>query len=341
VLEGEFSLVVGNAHHIKNVPGRKTDVKDSEWIADLLRHGLIAASFVPPKPIRELRDLMRYRRKLVETRSTERNRLLKHLETANIKVSAVATDVFGKSGTLMLRAIAGGETDVVAMAELARGRLRSKTEALHGALEGTVQDHHRFVLRMQLDRLQELAHDLQQLDDYIDQKLEPYRSAIAALEEIPGVGKHTATAIVSEMGVDMSAFRSERHLAAWAGVCPGNNESAGKKLGARARKGNQHLRGALLEAALAAARTRGSYFRAKYYALKARRGAKRAAIAIAHKLLVVAYHVLADGRPFADLGDGYLDTLASSRTTNHLVRRLERLGYRVHLEQVGVPPVPT
>jgi transposase len=333
VLEGEFELVVGNAHHIKNVPGRKTDVKDSEWIADLLRHGLIAKSFVPPKPLRELRDLMRYRRKLVESRSGERNRLLKHLETANIKVSSVATDVFGTSGMLMLEAIARGETDASAMAEFAKGRLRNKRGALKGALEGQVEEHHRFMLRLQLDRLKEIAEDLHQLDEYIETKLEPYRKAIAALGDIPGIGTHGATAIVSEIGTDMSVFASERHLAAWAGVCPGNNESAGKKFGARTRKGNRHLRRTLVEAAVSAVRKRGSYLKAKYYGLKARRGAQRAAMAIAHKILIAAYRVLADGTPYADLGDRYLDALAGRRTATHLVRRLERLGYRVRLEQ--------
>jgi transposase len=338
VLERAFELVVGNAHHIQNVPGRKTDVKDSEWIADLLRHGLIAKSFVPPEPIRELRELMRYRHKLVESRASERNRLLKHLETANIKVSSVASNVFGKSGMKMLEAIARGETNVDAMAELAEGLLRKKMVALRGALDGHVAEHHRFMLRMQLDRLKKVDVDIAQLDAYVDGKLEPYRTAQRMLEEIPGVGTHTAMAIIAEIGTDMSAFRTERHLAAWAGVCPGNNESAGKKQAASVRKGNRHLRTALIEAALGAVRTRGSYFKAKYYALKARRGSQRAAMAIAHKILIAIYHVLADGVRYADLGDGYLDALASRRTTTHLVRRLERLGYRVQLEAAATTP---
>jgi transposase len=268
ILEEDFELVVGNAFHIKNVPGRKTDVKDSEWIADLLRHGLIAKSFVPPKPIRELRDLMRYRHKLVESRASERNRLLKHLETANIKVSSVATNVFGKSGMAILEAMARGETNAAALAGLAQGNLRKKIPALHGALEGELQPHHRFMLKMQLDRLRELEEDVRELDAYVDAKLEPYRKALTLLEEIPGVGAHTAKAIVSEIGTDMSAFHSERHLAAWAGVCPGNYESAGKKYRGAARKGNRHLRKALVEASLGAVRTRGSYFKAKYYNLR-------------------------------------------------------------------------
>jgi transposase len=333
VLEDDFELVVGNAFHIKNVPGRKTDVMDAEWIADLLRHGLIAKSFVPPKPIRELRDLMRYRSKLVDSRSSERNRLLKLLETANIKISSVATDVFGKSGMLMLEAMAAGDATPQAMADLAQGVLRKKIDALQGALDGRVGEHHRFLLRLQLDRLKAVGSDLRQLDAYIDAKLEPYRLAQQALEQIPGIGAHTAAAILSEVGSDMTAFPSAGHFAAWVGVCPGNNESAGKKMRAGARKGNRHLRKAFVEASLGAIRKRGSYLKAKYYRLKARCGVQRAAIAIAHKLAIAVYQVLSHGAPYVDLGEAYLDKLTTRRTTNNLVRRLEALGYRVQLEQ--------
>lgn len=332
VLEGGFELIVGNAHHIQNVPGRKTDVKDSEWIADLVRHGLIAKSFVPPKPIRELRDLMRYRCKLVESRASERNRLLKLLETANIKVSSVATNVFGKSGMKMLKAIAEGQTDAMAMADLAEGLLRKKIPALQGALEGHVDEHHRLLLRVQLRRLRLVDKDIAEVDKYVDGKLEPYRVAQRMLQDIPGVGAHTAAAVIAEIGVDMSVFPTERHLAAWAGVCPGNNESAGKKRASGTRKGNRHLRKVLVEASKGAVRKRGSYFKSKYYALKARRGVGRAAMAIAHKILTVVYRILADGVAYQDLGDRYLDAHASRRTATHLVRRLERLGYRVHVE---------
>lgn len=338
VLEGDFELVVGNAHHIKNVPGRKTDVKDSEWIADLMRHGLIAKSFVPPKPIRELRDLMRYRRKLVESRSAERNRLLKLLETANIKISSVATNAFGKSGMRMLKALAAGETAAEAMADLALGLLRKKLPALQGALDGRIDDHHRFLLRLQLDRLAQVDADLARLETYIDQKLEPYRAQQQALQAIPGVGPLHAAAIIAEVGVDMTVFHSEHHLAAWAGVCPGNNQTAGKPRNERTRKGNVHLRTTLVEAAQSAVRTRGSYFRAKFYRLKARRGHKRAAVAIAHKILLVVHHLLATGTAYRELGERYLDALAPQRTTRQLVRRLEDLGYRVHLEASPAPP---
>jgi transposase len=332
VLEGSFELVVGNAFHIKNVPGRKTDAKDSEWIADLLRHGLIAKSFVPPKPIRELRELMRYRRKVLNARSGERNRLLRLLETANIKVSSVASNVFGKSGMAMLEAIARGECSGEVLAELAQGLLKKKREQLAMALEGHVEEHHRFLLRVQLDRMRGLDASLRTLDEYIDAKMAPYQRYQQALEEIPGVGSTTARALIAEIGVDMSVFGSDHRLAAWAGMCPGNNESGGKRLGGSARKGNLHVRYALVEASRGAIRKKDSYFRDKYYRLKARRGGKRAALAIAHKMLVVAYHVINDGYPYRELGGGYLDSIHKARTSRHLVRRLEGLGFHVQVE---------
>lgn len=328
-LEGSFVLIVGNAYHIKNVPGRKTDVKDAEWIADLLRHGLIRPSFVPDKQIRELRDLMRYRRKLVESRAHERNRLLKLLETANIKVSNVATNVFGASGMAMLEALARGETDGSTMAQLARGRMKSKRDALSKALTGRVEAHHRFLLRLQLKRLQDTERDLGILDDHVDELTRPYAAQIEALQEIPGIGRLTARIVVAELGPDLSSFSTERHLAAWAGLVPGNNESAGKRLGSRIRKGNPNLKGALVEAAAAAIRTKGSYVRSKYYKLKARMGGRKALVAIAHKLIVAIFHVLGRGAAYHDLGESYFDSRLRDRTAKHLVRRLETLGYQV------------
>jgi transposase len=325
-------LIVGNAHHIKNVPGRKTDVKDAEWIADLVRHGLVAKSFVPPKDIRELRDLMRYHAKLVNVRSGERNRLLKLLETANIKLSSVATNVFGKSGMLMLEAISKGETSSVALADLAQGLLKKKSAALRKALEGRIEEHHRFMLRLQLDRLKALEADLASLDTFIDKKMAPYRAQQQLLEDIPGVGAYTARAIIAEIGVDMTAFGTEHRLASWAGLCPGNNESGGKRYSGRTRKGNVHLRTALVEASMSAVRKKGSYLRSKYYKLKARMGVKRAAVAIAHKILIAAFRILADGTIFQDLGEQYLDGLTKKRSTNQLVRRLEALGFKVDLK---------
>src|SRR5271166_1929159 len=304
VLEGHFDLIVGNARHIRNVPGRKTDVKDSEWIADLVRHGLIAKSFVPPRPLREMRELLRYRRKLTESQAAERNRLLKLLETANIKLASVMSDVFGVSGRAMLRALIEGWVSVEAMADLARGQLRRKRSDLILALEGRMEEHHRFLLATQLRRLEAIEQD------------------IATLE-----------VLIAEIGVDMSVFLSVHHLSAWAGVCPGSHESAGRQKSGRARKGNVHLRTILVGAAISAARTKGSYLKDKFHRLKARRGTMRAALAIAHKILVSAYHMLAKGLPYRDLGEAYLDQIGQTRAVANLKRRLERLGYHVTLER--------
>jgi transposase len=333
LLEGAFELVVGNAQHIKNVPGRKTDVKDSEWVADLLRHGLIAKSFVPPKPIRELRDLTRYRRKLVDSRSAERNRLLKLLETANIKLASVASDVFGVSGRLMLQALLDGTSSPEQMAQLAKGRLRHKIAQLQRALDGRVDQHHRFLLRLQLDRLDQLDADVAHVDARIQEKLQPYAAQHTLLRQIPGVDWVIAAVIIAEIGVDMSVFHSVAHLCSWAGVCPGNHESAGKRQSGRLRKANVHLRTALVEAANAAARQKGSYLKDKFYRLKARRGHKRAAMAIAHKILIAAYHLLSTGAPYQDLGPAYLDRRAPQRVAATLVGRLRRLGYTVNIER--------
>lgn len=329
VLEDDFEVVVGNAHHIKNVPGRKTDVKDSEWIADLLRHGLIAKSFVPPKPIRELRDLLRYRRKLVESRSAERNRLHKLLETANIKLATVATDIFGVSGMAMLRALVRDDASPMQMAQLAKRRLRKKIPELELALEGRVEEHHRFVLQMQLDRLDQLDAHVIKLDERIDLKLAPYAEQHVRLTKIPGVDRVVAATILAELGTDMHVFHGPAQLAAWAGVCPGNNESAGKHKASRARRGNVHLMTALVDAAHGASATRGSYLRDKFHRLKARRGYLRAAVAIAHKILRAVYVMLSTGAEYRDLGVVYLDAIDAQRVTTNLVRRLERLGYQV------------
>jgi len=330
ILEGAFEIVVANAQHVKKVPGRKTDVKDAEWIADLLCHGLLRASFVPPKPIRELRDLTRYRRKLVESRSAERNRLLKVLETANIKL---ASDVFGVSGLLMLQALVEGQATAQEMAQLAKRQMRKKIPELELALEGKMEEHHRFLLKLQLDRLQAVEKDLAFLEQRIQEKLKPYAAEVTLLDEIPGVDATLAGAIIAEMGVDMSVFESVSQLASWAGVCPGNNESAGKRRSSRIPKGNVYLKTALVEAANAAAKAKGTYLRDKFYRLKARRGYKRAAVAIGHKILVAIYHMLSHCVCYNELGDLYLDKLNKHHLTRNLVHRLERLGYTVTLEQ--------
>lgn len=337
VLEDHFQMVVGNAQHIRNVPGRKTDVKDSEWIAQLVRCGLIAPSFVPPKPLRELRELLRYRKKLVESRSTERNRLLKLLETANVKVSSVASDVFGVSGRAMLQALVQGPTSPERLAELAKGRLRKKLPELALALEGRIEEHHRFLLGLQLRRLDELDRDVEALDGRIDDKLGPYRQAHQRLMQIPGVSRVTAAVLVAEIGTDMSVFPTEQHLASWAGVSPGNNESAGKRGHERTTKGNAALKTALVEAAQSAGRTKGTYLKTKYHRLKARRGAKRAALAVGHKILISAYHMLKTGADYTELGEAYLDRIDRHRTVHLLTRRLERLGYDVALLPAATP----
>jgi transposase len=331
ILEGALEIVVANAQHVKKVPGRKTDVKDAEWLADLLCHGLLRSSFVPPKPIRELRDLTRYRRKLVQSQAAERNRLLKLLESANIKLASVASDVFGVSGRLMLRALIEGKASPQEMAELAKKQLRKKIPELELALEGRVEEHHRFLLKLQLDRLESVEKDLEVLEQRMQQKLEPYTAQLALLDEIPGVDWTLAAVIIAELGVDMSVFDNVSQLASWAGVCPGNNESAGKRKSSRIPKGNVYLKSALVEAAHSAAKAKGTYLRDKFYRLKARRGYKRAAVAIAHKILTAIYHMLSQQVSYNDLGDLYLDKLNKHHLTRNLIHRLERLGYTVTL----------
>ena len=296
----------------------------------MLSHGLLRSSSVPPKPIRELRDLTRYRRKLVESQTAECNRLLKLLETANIKLASVATDVFGVSGWLMLEALVEGKATPQEMAEMPKGKLRKKISELEPALEGKVEEHHRFLLRLQLDRLQAVEKDLAILEQRIQEQLRPYEAQVTLLDEIPGVDRTLAAVIIAEMGVDMSVFQSVSQLASWSGICPGNNESAGKRKSSRIPKGNVYLKTALVEAAHAAAKAKGTYLRDKFYRLKARRGLKRAAVAVAHKILVatVCYN---------ELGDLYLDKLNKHLLTRNLVHRLERLGYNVSLG----PPVRT
>ena len=258
-LEGHFDLTVGNAHHIKNVPGRKTDVKDAEWIARLVRHGLIGKSFVPPPAVRDLRELVRFRRALIETRTAERNRLLRLLECAGVKLAGVASDVFGVSGTAMLKALAEGAAEPAAMADLARGRMRRKLEAIAAALDGQVREHHRFLIAVQLRRLEAIARDLGELDARIEAQLEPFRAQHRLLMRIPGVDRVVAAGIIAEVGVDMDVFATAERLAAWAGVAPGNHESAGRQKGAATRKGSVFLKASLFAAASAAVKTKGSY----------------------------------------------------------------------------------
>ncbi|MEZ4428283.1 MAG: IS110 family transposase [Nannocystaceae bacterium] len=338
VFEGDFEVIVGNAHHIKNVPGRKTDVKDSEWIADLVRHGLIRASFVPPEPIRRLRDLLRYRRKLVQARTAERNRLLNVLEQANIKLACVASDVFGVSGMRMLEAMSHGESDPRKLAALALGRLRAKLDDLRLALDGGLDEHHRFMLDIQLGRLRQLDDDLKRLHTKIEELLLPLQEKRELLTQIPGVGPLAAAIILSEVGTDMSAFPSAHALTAWAGLAPGNHESAGKRLRGTTRKGNRSLLSILVESAQAAARAKGSYFKDKFHRLRTRRGYKRAAVAIARKILIAVFHMLKNNAPFRELGEAYLDAKSKRRTVTHLKQRIERLGFDVTVKAKSLSP---
>jgi transposase len=336
VLDGHFELVIGNARHMKAVPGRKTDVKDSEWIADLLRMGLIRPSFVPPKPLRELRELLRYRRKLVESATAERNRVLKLLETANIKLSSVASDVFGVSGMAMLRALIEGHSTPVEMAGLARGVLRRKEDDLALALDGCLSDVQRFMLTKQMHILDEIEATIAEIDAMVTKRLKPYQAIHRRLTTIPGVDWTIAAVIVAELGDDMSVFRDADHAAAWAGVCPGNNESAGKRRPIGARQGNVHLKTALVTAAIAASRKKDSYLRDKYYRLRARRGPLRAAVAVAHKILIAAFHMIARGTDYKDLGPAHVVQAKRTQATKYAVRQLNHLGWNVLLSPKGL-----
>jgi transposase len=338
ILEGNFEVLLVNAAHIKNVPGRKTDVKDAQWIAELLQHGLLRASFIPPVAQRELRDLTRHRSNFIRARAVLINRVQQVLETANIKLASVATDVLGVSGRAMIEELIAGNTDAQAMAELAKGRMREKRELLAQALTGRVKPHHRFVLAELLCQIDSLDETLARFDAEIETYCAPFEEAIERLDTIPGVGREMAEMIVAEIGTDMSHFPTADHLAAWAGLAPGNNESGGKRRSGRTRKGNQTLRQGLVQAAHAAAHTKQTYLAAQFHRLAARRGKKRAIVAVAHSILVIAYHVISRQEEYRELGGDYFDRQRPEATAKRLVLRLEKLGYHVTLEvpQVAV-----
>jgi transposase len=332
VLEESLTCVLVNAAHVKQVPGRKTDVADSEWLAQLLEHGLLRGSFVPPVPIRELRDLTRYRRALVQDRTREANRLHKVLEDAGIQLAAVASDVLGKSGRAMLAALIGGTTDPEVLAELAQGKLRRKLPALRQALAGHFRGHHAFLVSQLLAHLDYLDEALGVLTGQIETALAPFASEAARLDAIPGMGPRTVEVLIAEIGVDMGQFPTARHLASWAGLCPGNHESAGKRKPVRARKGNRWLRAALIEAALAAVHVRDSALAARYRRIMRHRGHKKAVVAVAHAMLTTAYLLLAEGRSYQEPGADYYDRRDKKRVIRRAVEALERQGYRVSLE---------
>jgi transposase len=315
------------------VPGRKTDVKDSEWIAQLLQCGLLRGSFVPPTPQRELRELTRQRRQLVHSKASVANRIQKVLEDANIKLGSVATDVLGVSGRDMLRALVAGENDAQKLAELARRKLRAKIPALRLALQGRVTEHHRFLLKLLLDELTHLEGLIERLTARITEVLpSPFVDAIKRLVTIPGIDERAAENIVAETGVDMAVFPTAGHMASWAGMCSGQRESAGKRQSGRTRKGNQWLRTTLVQVAWAASHTKNTYLSSQYRRLAGRRGKKRALLAVGHTILVIVYHLLRDRKEYQDLGADYLDRLDTNRLTRQLVRRLERLGHDVVLK---------
>jgi transposase len=334
LLEGSFELLLANARHIKAVPGRKTDVKDCEWIGDLLRHGLLRASFVPDRPQRELRELTRYRTSLVRERTAEVNRLQKTLEGANIKLASVASDIMGRSAREMLAMLVAGMADPATVAQLARRRLREKIPELERALTGRLGAHQRFLLGRQLAHIDFLDEAIEQVSAEVAERLRPFQDAVERLDEIPGVGRWTAEVILAEVGTDMTRFPTAGHLASWAGMCPGNNESAGKRRSGKTRKGSPWLRAALTEAAQAAGRKRDSYLAARYRRLMTRRGKKKAVVAVGHTILEVVHHLLANGTTYRDLGGHYFDERDRQAVERRLVRRLEGLGYKVSLEPV-------
>jgi len=336
LLEDGRRITLVNAQHLKRVPGRKTDIKDAEWLADLLRHGLLRASFIPPKPIRDLRDLTRYRATLLGQRTQEVNHLHKVLETANIKLAAVASSVVGVSGREMLAAILAGEEDPAVRAELARGRLRAKLPALRQALVGRVQPQHRLLIERILAHIDFLEESVSQVQDEIEQHLPAEATALDLLQTIPGGGATTAATIIAEIGTDMSRFPSAKHLASWAGMCPGNKQSAGKRLGGKITSGNSWLRAALGEIAWAISHTTGTYLAAQYHRLARRRGKYKAAVAVAHSVLVIIYHVLRDRQPYTELGADYFDKLDATRVARYHVARLTQLGYEVTLTPAKV-----
>jgi transposase len=332
LLEPHVRVVLANAAHVKAVPGRKTDVRDSEWLLDLMQHGLIQGSFIPEAPIRALRDLTRYRTSLIEERTRELNRIQKVLEDANIKLAAVASEVLGASGRAMLEALIAGETDPAVLAGLARGTLRKKHDALVLALDGRVQDHHRFLLRTLLAHVDHLERAIAGLSEEVARRLAPYAAALDLLCTIAGVKRRVAEVVLAEIGPDLGRFADVRHLCSWAAICPGNHESAGKRRGGRTRHGNRWLRGALLQAAWAAIKVKGGYFGAQFRRIARRRGEKRAALAVAHSILTVIYYVLTRGVPYEDLGADYFDRLRPEQHARYHARRLAELGFNVTLE---------
>jgi transposase len=329
ILEGQFEVVLVNAQHIKAVPGRKTDIKDCQWIAELLQHGLVRGSFVPPTPIRQLRDRTRMRASLRQDHTAVANRMQKILEDANIKLAAVASDWLGVSGRAILAQLLAGEEDAEKLAALSRGRLRSKLPAMQLALEGRMTEHHRWMLRVLHEQLVFLEAQIAKLEAKIQDPVGDYQEAIELCTTIPGIEEVAAANLLAEIGVNMAQFPSAQHLASWAGICPGNHESAGKRLSGKPRKGSAWLRRSLCQAAWAASHTKETYLAARFRRLAARKGKKRAIVAVAHTILVSVYHMLKNKQPYRELGADFLDRRNAENVKRYLLKRLERLGLQV------------
>jgi transposase len=339
ILESNFEVILVNARHIKHVPGRKTDVKDAEWIAQLLQHGLLKASYIPETPQRALRDLVRYRTKLVQERTREINRVQKVLEDANIKLGSVVSDIMGVSAQAMMAAIVSGQANPQTLAQLAKGRMRPKIAELEQALNGRVADHHRLMLSLHLEHIDDLNSKIERLQQVIDKHIAQFnqKREVERLDGIPGVGPRVAQVIIAELGTDMSRFATSGHAASWAGLAPGKNESAGRNHSAKTMKGNRHLKSMLVQAAHTVARSKDNYLSAQFRRIARRRGKKRAAVAVAHSILVIAYHLLRDGTEYIELGGDYFDKLNKKQLERGLVKRLEQLGHKVVLEPALSP----
>lgn len=335
VLEDAFTLLLINMQELKHVPGRKTDVKDSEWLVQLLECGLLRASFVPPPPIRELRDLTRYRVQQVQERAREVNRLCKLLEDTGLKLTSVVTDVMGVSGRAMLAALVDGTTDPVVLAELARGRLRQKLPELRRALQGRFRRHHAFLVEQILAKIDFLDETIERLNTEIETRLVPFAAMLTALDTIPGVNRIGAISIVAETGGDMTRFPTAGHLCSWGAMCPGHNESAGKRRSGKTRKGNRYLRATLIQAALGATHKKGSALQARYHRVKRHRGHKKAVVAVGHQILEIAYYIMRDGVTYDELGADYFDRRYADRAVRRHLRHLEALGYRVTIEKAA------
>jgi transposase len=333
--DGEFELILANAAHVKNVPGRKTDANDAVWLADLMAHGLIRPSFVPDEPTQQMRDLLRTRKQMTRDRASHIQRLQKTLEDANIKLDSVVTDILGLSGRRILEALVDGQTVPQALASLAHRRIHASSDELEAALRGRVTRHHRFLLKLHLDQIDAIDAAIARIDEEVSANAEPFRAAIEQLTAIPGISPLAAQVLVAEIGIDMSRFKTAAHLISWAGLCPKNDESAGKRRSNRMKKGAPWLKTTLVQSAWAAARTKGSYFQAQYHRLRSRRGSKKAVCAVAASLLTTAYHMLKNGSPYRDLGPHHFDQPDKQKQAVRLLKRLQNLGYTVQIQTIA------